>query len=120
MPPQVGLAAKLLRDTGEAAVRRRTTELHGKGSTLLQAAHAKGTEAIASVAAGVSSFTGKEEYAFGDLTRAAVARIKAHFSKPAGSEAQPRQRVAAGVRLSDGAPSDEGAQGVELQARVLG
>ena len=45
----------------------------------------------AGVAATVSDFTGKEKYAFGDVTKAAIGKLARHFKKhrPGGSEKGP-------------------------------
>ena len=75
---QFGLAARVLRDSGERALREGVSGFTGRDEyqfgDLTKAALSK---VGAGVAAGVSSITGKETYEFGDLTKAAVDKVGA-------------------------------------------
>lgn len=81
-PPQVGLFAKLLTDSGQRAVAETISDFTGKAEyhfgDLSKAAIRKLSEGVST---GVSEFTGKKEYHFGDISKAAIAKLGSIFSK---------------------------------------
>ena len=108
--PQVGLAAKLLKDSGERELKAKVSGFTGKDEYVFgdvtKAAVSKLGE---TVAIGVSSYTGKEEYVFGDLSRTTVHRLGEGATKLGETVAKPLSKlgdeVASGVSSFTGKKS---------------
>ena len=107
---QVGLAAKLLKDSGERELKAKVSGFTGKDEYVFgdvtKAAVSKLGE---TVAIGVSSYTGKEEYVFGDLSRTTVHRLGEGATKLGETVAKPLSKlgdeVASGVSSFTGKKS---------------
>ena len=96
--PQVGLAAKLLKDSGERELRAKVSSFTGKeGYEFGDLSRAAVSKLGETVATGVSSYTGKDEYVFGDLTKTTVAKIGEGAAKLGEGVAKLGEGVATGV-----------------------
>ena len=96
--PQVGLAAKLLKDSGERELKAKVSGFTGKEDYIFgdvtKAAVSKLGETVAS---GVSSYTGKEDYVFGDVTKTTVHLLGEGVAKLGDGVAKLGDEVASGV-----------------------
>ncbi|KAL1518750.1 hypothetical protein AB1Y20_003035 [Prymnesium parvum] len=80
--PQMGLFAKLLKDSGQRAVVETISDFTGKHDYQVGDISRAAIRKIGhGVATSVSEFTGKEEYHFGDISRAALAKVGSVFHK---------------------------------------
>lgn len=74
--PQVGLLAKLLKDSGQRALSDTISDFTGKPDYQVgDISRAAIRKLSKGVAMGVSEFTGKSEYHFGDISKAALEKI---------------------------------------------
>ena len=67
-PPQMGLLAQMLKHSGERAIHATVANTTDRSKELIQTTRKE-------LIQGITAFTGKEQYEFGDLSKAALAKL---------------------------------------------